>query len=106
MNQRTLHPSLPFVGLVAIEEPKVLVSSSNCRQSSRKRGQIQEAKRPWVELLLFLEPQSCPVRKIDYAHRSTKDCRWEVFFVHNPIFGTYLGVKLETKLTECYSREA
>lgn len=94
MNQHTLHPPLPFVGLVAIEKSKVFVTSSNCRQSSRERSQTQEAERPWIELLVFFEPQSCPVRKINYAYKSTEDHRWKILFVHNPTFGNCAGVRL------------
>lgn len=67
----TLHPTLPFVCLITVEETQILVSSLDGHETSHQRAEAKNPKCPCVELLLFLQPEVASICEVDEGERYT-----------------------------------
>jgi hypothetical protein len=63
--ERTLHPSLPLVSLLSVQEPQVFPSFAALarRQSSGESCEAKDTKRPRIVGFVLLEIERRPVRK-------------------------------------------
>lgn len=56
-----LHPSLPLVGLLAVEEPEVLVGRLECEEAGEEGDEGEDGEGDGVVLLVLLEEERGPV---------------------------------------------
>ena len=68
----TLHPTLPLIRLLAIQESEVLVFVLERSETGDETDQAQSSKDPRLELLLLLEPNGRPVGHEVEANNRTK----------------------------------
>ena len=69
----TLHPTLPLIRLLAIQESEVLVFVLERSETGDETDQTQSSEDPRLELLLLLEPNGRPVGHEVEAHNRPKN---------------------------------
>lgn len=79
---RDLHPSLPLVRLVAVQEAEVLLGRLHGHDAGDERDQAERAEGDRVVLLVFFQEQVGPIGDEEQASRETKDSeRDQVFLI-------------------------
>lgn len=71
--KHTLHPSFPFISLIPVEKPKIVVSTLDRQQPNDQADQTQESEGPWAVLFLFLQPEACSIREVYDRNSGTND---------------------------------
>ena len=67
--RRTLHPALPLVCLVSIQNTLITVGTFDGQQPDRKTDEAQESKRPGVEVFVLLKPEATSVGQVYQSNR-------------------------------------
>lgn len=73
VNKLTLHPTLPFIGLLSVQKAEILVRALDSGEADDQEEDVEEAKSPGIELFLFLQPQPRPVCEVNYCDRAAQD---------------------------------
>lgn len=76
-----LHPSLPLVGLLSIEETQILLSGFQSVYSDRYRGKGKNSEVESTILLVFFEEQGCTVGDEEERYRTSENSEGKKVFL-------------------------